>query len=464
MPSDGDRKPTDTAAIAPSETEQPPEATASPTPAEGEPPSTETATINPDESTPAGSAAPSEVTTPPVAREGANSVVAAIRSKLQDPVIRKSAAADDLAALEGFYAEHGDAPLWTTAMGFSAKAQAVIAEIQKAGEWGLDPDAFDLPASSGLPPSGEAQAVDELKLDLAVLRYARFARGGRLSPGRISPLFDQKPDLPDPKVVLTELAASPSPGAYLTSLQPKQDQFKSLRQALVKAIAASKARGRKPDADPTVQRLVTNMERWRWMPADLGSYYVWDNIPSYTARVIKDGKSIYVEKAIVGQLKYATPIFSADMRSIVFNPDWTVPDTIKIEDLQPRLRQTSGGGPDLSVLRDNQLSVSYQGRAIDAATVDWGRANILSYTFTQAPGPDNVLGVLKFNFPNRHAIYMHDTVQPELFKETERALSHGCIRVHQPDRLAALLLAEDKGWSEDKVKNLLAKGSDTGVR
>lgn len=199
------------------------------------------------------------------------------------------------------------------------------------------------------------------------------------------------------------------------------------------------------------------------MPAELGSYYVWDNIPSYTARVIKDGKSIYVEKAIVGQLKYATPIFSADMRSIVFNPDWTVPDTIKIEDLQPRLRQATGGGPDLSVLRDNQLSVSYQGRPVDAATVDWGRVNILSYTFTQKPGPDNVLGVLKFNFPNRHAIYMHDTVQPELFKETDRALSHGCIRVHQPDRLAALLLAEDKGWSDDKIKDLLAKGSNTGV-
>jgi murein L,D-transpeptidase YcbB/YkuD len=311
--------------------------------------------------------------------------------------------------------------------------------------------------------AGPNQVIDELKLDLAVLKYARFARGGRLSPARISPLFDQKPNLLDPKAVLAEIAASSSPGAYLTSLQPKHDQFKSLRQALVRAIAASKARGRKPDADPAVQRLVVNMERWRWMPAELGSYYVWDNVPSYTARVIKDGKSIYVEKAIVGQLKYATPIFSADMRSIVFNPDWTVPDTIKIEDLQPRLRQPDGSGPDLSVLRDNQLSVSYQGRSIDAATVDWGRANILSYTFTQKPGPDNVLGVLKFNFPNRHAIYMHDTVQPELFKETDRALSHGCIRVHQPDRLAALLLAEDKGWSEDKVKDLLAKGSNTDV-
>jgi murein L,D-transpeptidase YcbB/YkuD len=205
------------------------------------------------------------------------------------------------------------------------------------------------------------------------------------------------------------------------------------------------------------------MERWRWMPTDLGSYYVWNNIPAFSTRVVKGGKSIYVEKTIVGQVKYATPIFSADMRSIVFNPDWTVPETIKIEDLQPRLRQTRGGGPDLSVLRDNQLTVSYQGRPVDAETVDWERANIRSYTFTQAPGPDNVLGVLKFNFPNRHAVYMHDTLQPALFSQTVRTLSHGCIRVNQPERLAALLLAEDKGWSEQQVKDQLAKGRNSGV-
>jgi len=321
-----------------------------------------------------------------------------------------------------------------------------------------------LPPASDLPASSDAQAVDEIKLDLAVLKYAYFARGGRLSPARISTLFDQKSNLLEPKVVLTEIAAASAPDAYLTSLQPKQDQFVRLRQTLIKAIAASKAKGRKPDSDPTVQRLIVNMERWRWMPPDLGSYYVWDNIPAFTARVIKGGKSIYVEKAIVGRVKYATPIFSAEMRSIVFNPEWTVPETIKIEDLQPRLRQTGPGGlPDVSVLRDNQLSVSYQGRPIDAQTIDWKRANILGYTFIQAPGPDNVLGVLKFNFPNRHAIYMHDTVQPELFKETVRTLSHGCIRVHQPERLATLLLAEDKGWSERQVKDLLAKGNNSGV-
>jgi murein L,D-transpeptidase YcbB/YkuD len=237
-----------------------------------------------------------------------------------------------------------------------------------------------------------------------------------------------------------------------------------LQQALVKLRASSKARGRKPPSDPVVQRIVINMERWRWMPPELGSYYVWDNIPAFTARVMKNGKSIYVEKTVVGQVKYATPVFSAQMRSIAFNPEWIVPETIKLEDLQPSLR---GGGvfgePDTSILREHQLSVSYQGKPVDASTVDWGRANILQYTFTQPPGPENVLGKLKFNFPNRHAIYMHDTIQPEFFDEEVRALSHGCIRVRQPDRLAALLLAEDKGWSAAQVQNLLGTGNNSIV-
>ncbi len=435
--------------------------TATPAPAESKPSQPENAAA-PAAAEPAGNAP-----APAVAQQPASPpdpIVAEIILKLKDPALRKGAAADDLAALESFYGERNGAPIWITPMGFTARAQALIAEIQNAGNWGLPADAFDLPSASDLPATTDAQAVDEIKLALAVLKYARYARGGRVSPGRISTLFDQKPDLRAPKTVLAELADSAAPAAYLTSLHPKQTQFEGLRKLLIKYVANAKARGRKPMGDPTIQRLIVNMERWRWMPADLGSYYVWNNVPSFVTRVMKNGKSIYVEKVIVGQVKYATPIFSASMRSIEFNPDWTVPDTIKFEDLAPRLRQGSADGTrDVSILTNNKLSVSYQGKPVDATTVDWTRAKFSQYRFTQEPGPDNVLGVLKFNFPNRHAIYMHDTIQPELFRETERTLSHGCIRVRQPDRLAALLLAEDKGWSAQQVKDMLAKGKNSGV-
>ena len=407
---------------------------------------------------------PAEVV-PPIADEPnpADPVVAAILSKLNDPSIRSRAQSADLAALEAFYAEHQSSPVWMSDTGLSAKAKAVIGEIESAANWGLPQDGFDLPAAGDAPATSEAKALDEVKLDLAILKYARFARGGRVSPGRISVLLDQKPNLRDPKLVLEEIKASTEPDAYLRSLHPKQEQFESLRQALIKARAESKAKGRKPESDPAIQRLVVNIERWRWMPPELGSYYVWNNIPAFTVRVISNGKSVYTEKAVVGQLKYATPIFSAEMRSIVFNPEWTVPDTIIREDLGPRLRQGGLFGPDTSVLSEHGLRVSYQGRPVDPDTVDWGRANIYQYTFAQAPGPANVLGKLKFSFPNKHAIYMHDTVQPEFFNETVRSLSHGCIRVREPDRLAQLLLARDKNWSGQQVKALLAKGSNEVV-
>ena len=451
-PEAGEEKPAQAAALPPAEADQP-SATALPAPSPAEPPASDSA------STPADADAPSVASEPPPAHP----IVAKIRLKLNDPALRKGAA-EDLAALESFYGERTEPPLWITTVGFSSKAQALIAEIQKAADWGLPAEAFDLPPAADLPASIEAQAVDEIMLSLAVLKYARFARGGRVSPSRISNLFDQASNLLDPNEVLREIAASADPAGYLVGLQPKHDQFEHLRKALGPAVAAATAKGRRPAADGTVQRIIVNMERWRWMPRDLGSYYVWNNVPAFSARVMKDGKSIYVEKAIVGQVKYATPIFSADMRSIVFNPEWVVPQTIKTEDLQPRLRQTGRGGlPDVAVLRENKLTVSFQGKPVDATSVDWNRESIHKYTFTQAPGPSNVLGTLKFNFPNRHAIYMHDTVQRGLFNERVRTLSHGCIRVHQPDRLAALLLAADKGWSADQVKAMLAKGHNTGV-
>ena len=417
----------------------------------------------PEPTTPESASAPSPdaAATPPSAagEKPADSIIVAIRAKLADPATRKGVPSDDLAALQSFYAERTDPPLWITGMGFSARAQAVITEIEKADDWGLPADAFELPPPADLPANVEAQASDEVKLDLAILKYARFARGGRLSPLRVSILLDQKPDLRKPKTVLDEIGGSTAPDAYLRSLHPKHVQFEHLRQALLKA----RARGKKGVDGPEAQRIIINMERWRWMPADLGTYHVEDNIPEFLGRVVKNGKTVYATKVVVGLPKYATPIFSADMRSIVFNPDWTVPETIILEDLQPALKGNDGSGPDLSILQAHELNVSFQGKPVDPAKVDWGRANVMQYTFTQPPGPDNVLGKLKFNFPNRHAIYMHDTIQPEVFDETVRMASHGCIRVFQPARLATFLLAEDKGWSDQQVKDMIAKGNNSVI-
>jgi L,D-transpeptidase YcbB len=391
-------------------------------------------------------------------------IVLSVRQKLAEPALRKGTEPRDLAALEAFYATNSGPPLWITGSGLNEKAQLVISEIKHTDDWGLSADAFDLPPPLDVPATTDTRANDEIKLGLAILKYARFARGGRLSPGRISDLLDQRPNPLDPKTILAGISVSNSPDAYLRSLHPKHEQFERLRQALLKVRARSAVGGSNPEDVREIQRLIVNMERWRWMPSTLGSYYVWDNIPEFTARVVKNGKIIYADKTIVGQPKYSTPIFSAEMRSIVFHPEWTVPETIIREDLQPALQHGGFfGGPSTAILEEHELKVSFEGRPVDANSVDWANANIWQYTFTQPPGPDNVLGTLKFNFPNKHAVYMHDTVQPELFSETERSLSHGCIRVHEPDRLAAVLLAEDKGWSAQQVKVLLAKDTTTMV-
>jgi len=210
----------------------------------------------------------SAVTQPAAAKD---SVVALIRTKLADSALRKGADPADLAALEAVYKSRTGGPLWMKDMGFSAKGERALSEISEADDWGLDASAFDLPSGNDLPAGPEAAAIAELKLDLAILKYARFARGGRLTPLDIDDKLDQAPPLRDPNRVLSEIAASDAPDSYLQSLHPKHEQFARLRLALLKA------RGKdtdgmpddadaKPASDNDIKRIIINMERWRWLP------------------------------------------------------------------------------------------------------------------------------------------------------------------------------------------------------
>jgi murein L,D-transpeptidase YcbB/YkuD len=375
--------------------------------------------------------------------------VAKIRERLADPASAKGASTDDFAALQEFYSERTEPPVWTTDTGLNAKAEAAIKEIKDAGRWGLDARAFDPPSAQAQSASVDEQAEAEVALGLAILKYARYARGGRLQPSRVNRLFDQKPPVRAPKAVLTEIAAADAPDAYLRAQHPKHPQFQKLREAL------SNARGN----ERQVQQITANMERWRWMPAELGAFHIWNNVPEFNTRVVKGGKTVYAAKTIVGELRYATPFFSAPMSSVVFHPEWNVPETILREDIQPALQQRGFRGPNVAILQQHNLRVSFKGQPIDPRAVDWNAVNIRQYRFTQPPGPANVLGKFKFNFPNRHAVYMHDTPQRHLFAKQVRTLSHGCIRVNEPERLAALLLAEDKGWSPQKVRSMLGGGN-----
>jgi murein L,D-transpeptidase YcbB/YkuD len=403
----------------------------------------------------------------------------ALRKALSEPAGRANvtpAPAEDLAAVTAFYSAHSGPLLWVTDEGFSARGNAVINEIRKADEWGLRARDFTLPQRPAGAVSPEAAAAAELGLTFAVLKYARHARGGRLGDlSSISKVLDYKPPLRPARDVLNEIAASYGPDAYLRSLHPQHEQFEALRRLLLKLRGTDATASVEPGRDSAekavrMARIVINMERWRWLPADLGEFHVWNNVPEFLTRVVRRRETIHTDRIVAGQPEWATPAFSANMKTIVFHPSWGVPDGIRRKELWPRLRDSSQGGGLLglftgaksskAVLEQHKLQVSYQGRPIDPDQVDWSTANIGAYEFRQPPGPTNPLGTLKFMFPNKHDVYMHDTTATErdLFAKPYRGLSHGCMRVSDPLRFAVILLGQDKGWSEEEVRSLLNGG------
>lgn len=206
--------------------------------------------------------------------------------------------------------------------------------------------------------------------------------------------------------------------------------------------------------DVSDAKLVANMEEWRWMPDDLGKYYIMVNIPEFKVRVVSDGEVIHEERIVSGRPDTQSPIFSEMMRTVVIQPRWNVPDSIKIKELLPSLR--AGGDP----LRRQGLVMERNGRKTDPYSVDWNRNDIRNYSVYQPPGGSNALGVVKFLFPNKHAVYLHDTPSKSLFNESTRAFSHGCMRVRNPVKLAEVLLDKDKGWDASMVQNLVAKGPE----
>jgi murein L,D-transpeptidase YcbB/YkuD len=407
----------------------------------------------------------------------ARAAVRKILSQLANRTNVAPADAEDLAAATAFYNAHSGPLLWVTESGVSERGNSVVDEIRKADEWGLRARDFALPRLSAGPVSLDSAAAAEIAVTFAVLKYARYARGGRFGDlSSISKVLDYKPPLRRPRDVLNQIAASAAPDAYLRSLHPQHEQFQALRRLLLKLRGSNATAGAEPareSADRTVllARILVNMERWRWLPPDLGEFYVWNNVPEFVTRVVRRGETIHSDRIVAGQPDWATPAFSADMKMIVFHPSWGVPDGIRRKELWPRLRDSSQGGGLLSLFTGTQssralleqykLQVTYQGRPVDPDRVDWNTANIGAYEFRQPPGPTNPLGSIKFMFPNKHDVYMHDTPASErdLFAKSFRGLSHGCMRVSDPLRLAVILLAQDKGWSEQQVGSLLSGGT-----
>lgn len=386
------------------------------------------------------------ITPPMAAPVDTNPVASAVRTKLNGlPTEGSALEIKERAVLSDFYAARRDAPIWLSEGGLTEKGAALGAEILKADDWGLDARDFALPV---IPPAAQLTSEQigkaDVEISLALLKYARYARGGRIIDPAIllNSNLDRKPQLLDPEVVFKEAVAAPDPGAFVRSLHPKQPQFEKLRQAYL----ANKGK-------PLGKKILANMEEWRWMPDDLGQAHVLANVPEFMVYFYKDGTPIHSERIVVGEVGKQTTIYTRNLKTVVFKPMWRVPDSIKAHELQPNLRR---GG---SMFRQYDLELETKdGQPLDYRTIDWNAANILDYEVVQPPGRKNVMGVVKFTFPSQHTIFMHDTIDKWMFGQNVRTLSHGCLRLRNPMKMAEVILQEDKGWSAAEVDEKMMSG------
>jgi murein L,D-transpeptidase YcbB/YkuD len=394
-------------------------------------------------------------------------------------------------ALAKHYEDHPERALWTDEAGLTPRGKAAIKELKAADDWGLRAADFvvSVPAA---PPGGEltveALADLEVRIGLAVLEYAHQARGGRTTPTQISPYLDRAPPVLAPARVLADLAGTSASDTYLRRLHPRHPQFELLRQKWLELKRADASRpalppapsraappglpsrpgpGPRPQRPPTeamappepasARRLLINMEMWRWMPEGLGASHVIANVPEFMVRYVKGSAVLHEERMIVGKTDTQTPIFTDEMEHLVFHPVWGVPESIKVKEILPSLARGS------NILARHNLRLQVGGRDIDPWSVDWSSVDIRRVHVYQPPGGDNVLGVVKFMFPNKHQVYMHDTPTKQLFAAPSRTFSHGCMRIRDPLRFAEVLLGEDKGWTRDRIQQLVASGPENNL-
>jgi len=362
---------------------------------------------------------------------------------------------NERAALLSFYEARGYAPLWLTPEGgLTPQASLLAAEFERAGEWGLDPRDFPLPAKlnqQGAAATPEKIAADEIAISRAILKYGRYARGGRIvNPSeQLSSYLDRRPQLLKPRSILDGIAAAAEPGAYLRGLNPAHPQFEMLRQKYLALLARNKQKSAE------AKRLLANMEEWRWMPAGMGDLYIWNNIPDFTQRVVKNGEVIRKARIVAGETDKQTPVFTRSLTKITLKPTWIVPDSIKVREIWPSL--LNGGG----LMRQWALEVrTKDGQPVNWHKVNWARTDIRIFDVIQPNGPKTVLGKVKFSFPSQHTVFMHDTRPADkwMFNVTQRTYSHGCMRVADPMGLVKVVLREDKGWDAGRVNETFSEG------
>ena len=412
------------------------------------------------------------------------------------------------AALDAFYSKRNYAPVWITEGKVNDRALAAIDYLGRVDADGLNPADYVVPDVSAMTDPASL-AEGELKLSAAVVAYAHHAQVGRVHWTRVSGDIFYDTKAPAPADVLANLASANDIAAALAAYEPQAPGYLALKAKLAEMRGnpggAAAPAGRiatgpalkvgmqdarvplirqrlgvsgdgdvfdKPLSDavkkfqqdnnlkaagtldtPTVEALngrhlvpvrsvdliLANMERWRWMPHDLGKIYVLVNIPDYMLYVYQNGRQVWSTRIVDGKPETPTPIISADMKSITINPTWNIPDTIAAKEYVPLMRQ------DPTILERMGLTVTYNQN---------GTIHI-----SQPPGPQNALGQLRFNLPNKFLVYQHDSNEKYLFARPVRDTSHGCMRIENPVKYAEVLLSiarPREGYTEDRIRSMFS--------
>jgi len=207
--------------------------------------------------------------------------------------------------------------------------------------------------------------------------------------------------------------------------------------------------------------IYVNMERLRWLPDSLDRRHILVNIADFTLDYIVEQDTLISMRTIVGRNFRQTPVFNARMTYLVFSPTWTVPPGILRNDVIPAVAKDIG-----YLSKQNMQILNNSGAVIDPKTIDWKKVRAggsFPYRVRQSPGGHNALGRVKFMFPNKYSVYLHDTPSKELFARDERTFSSGCIRIQKPFELAQLLLQNDERWNDERIREAMFSGREQTV-
>ena len=271
------------------------------------------------------------------------------------------------------------------------------------------------------------------------------------------------PGMPRSDLTAASLVTEPpeaAPEHYDPTLQHAVERFQHRHGLDVDGIVGRDTRAAlNVSVQERINQIILNMERWRWMPRDLGATHVLVNMAGFELDLIVDRRPALSMRVVVGTPYQSTPVFSDKITYLEFNPYWNIPHGIASKELLPLIQRDPG------YLTDRGIRVftnwGSDATELDPWHLDWWAITPGTFPFRlrQDPGPTNPLGRVKFMLPNKFAVYLHDTSSPSLFRRTVRTFSHGCIRVEKPVELAAHLLRHNPGWDLERIQSAMTGGA-----